>query len=164
MNVVDNLNSVEVINKPCMSSRNMCLLPRAALHSDSEHKLLGIHLYEHLSFDHYVKLLCNKLNRSLFCINRAKNFLTPKHYQNFTYYALIHSHLTYFPIIGGCAQQHNIEKITNIQKKAIRTITSKRARGHTEPLFNRLKILTYEKIIAQANQNFLHAVHHNNAP
>jgi hypothetical protein len=36
MNVVDNLNSVLVINKPCMSSRNMCLLPWATLHSDSE--------------------------------------------------------------------------------------------------------------------------------
>jgi hypothetical protein len=36
MNVVDNLNSVSVINKPCMSSRNMRLLPRAALHSDSK--------------------------------------------------------------------------------------------------------------------------------
>ncbi len=36
MNVVDNLNSVQVINKPCMSSRRMSLLPRATLHSDSK--------------------------------------------------------------------------------------------------------------------------------
>ncbi len=31
MNVVDNLNSVQVINQPCMSSRNMRLLPWAAV-------------------------------------------------------------------------------------------------------------------------------------
>jgi hypothetical protein len=43
MNVVDNLNSVYHVYLftmftclPCMSSRNMCLLPWAALHSDSE--------------------------------------------------------------------------------------------------------------------------------
>jgi hypothetical protein len=36
MNVVDNLNSVQVINKPCMRSRCMSLLPRTTLHSDSE--------------------------------------------------------------------------------------------------------------------------------
>ncbi len=36
MNVVDNLNSVKVINKPCMSSRNMRLLSWATLRSDSE--------------------------------------------------------------------------------------------------------------------------------
>jgi hypothetical protein len=40
MNVVDNLNSVYVINKPCISSRDMCLLPRATLHSDSEQSQL----------------------------------------------------------------------------------------------------------------------------
>jgi hypothetical protein len=42
MNVVGNLNSVYVINKPCMSSRNMCLLPRATLHSDSEQFVFAI--------------------------------------------------------------------------------------------------------------------------
>ncbi len=42
MNVVDNLkNSVYVINKPCMSSRDMCLLPQTTLHSDSEQYLLN---------------------------------------------------------------------------------------------------------------------------
>ncbi len=42
MNVVDNLNSVYVINKPCMSSRRMSLLPWATLHSDSEHTVSSI--------------------------------------------------------------------------------------------------------------------------
>ncbi len=53
MNVVNNLNSVQVINKSCMSSRHMRLLPRAALRSDSEHVLLTIcsciYPYIHLS-------------------------------------------------------------------------------------------------------------------
>ncbi len=39
MNVDDNLNSVYVINKPCMSSRNICLLPRPTLRRDREHHL-----------------------------------------------------------------------------------------------------------------------------
>ncbi len=42
MNAVDNLNSVQVINKPCMSSRRMSLLPRTALHSDSEQEYLHL--------------------------------------------------------------------------------------------------------------------------
>ncbi len=42
MNVVDNLNSVKVINKPCMRSRCMHLLPRTTLHSDSEQLFLEI--------------------------------------------------------------------------------------------------------------------------
>jgi hypothetical protein len=39
MNVVDNLNYVQVINKPCMRSRCMSLLPRTTLYSDSKHVL-----------------------------------------------------------------------------------------------------------------------------
>jgi hypothetical protein len=51
MNVVDNLNSVKVINKPCMSSRNMCLLPRTTLHSDSEQFIYNWMLEDDLDRD-----------------------------------------------------------------------------------------------------------------
>ena len=39
------------------------------------YKLLGVHFDETLSFNSHVKFLTNKLSRSLFCLNRAKNFL-----------------------------------------------------------------------------------------
>jgi hypothetical protein len=116
------------------------------------YKLLAIYLDEYLFFDYHTKTLCSKLKRSLFCINRAKYFLTPKALLTI-YYALIHSHLTYCPIILGCAQNTNIKKITTIQKKAIRTITNKKAGEHTSPLVQKLKILTYEKTILQAESN-----------
>jgi hypothetical protein len=51
MNVVDNLNSVLVINKPCMSSRNMRLLPWATLHSDSEQFIYNLMLEDDLGLD-----------------------------------------------------------------------------------------------------------------
>ena len=38
------------------------------------YKLLGINLDEHLSFNHHANILCNKLSKSLYCINRAKHF------------------------------------------------------------------------------------------
>jgi hypothetical protein len=41
-------------------------------------KLLGIHFDKHLSFDIHAMHLCNKEDSSHFCINLAKNFLTPK--------------------------------------------------------------------------------------
>ncbi len=40
MNVVDNLNCIQVINKPCMrKARYVSLIPRTTLHSDSEHAM-----------------------------------------------------------------------------------------------------------------------------
>ncbi len=76
MNVVDNLNSVKVINKPCMSSRNMCLLPRATLHSDSEHYRLSksrYMIYSHISsygdeftvFYNFVVVLASTVRQNL---------------------------------------------------------------------------------------------------
>jgi hypothetical protein len=42
------------------------------------YKLLGVYFDENLTFDYHITHLCNKLNRSLYCINRAKNFLNKK--------------------------------------------------------------------------------------
>ncbi len=41
-NVVDNLNSVQVINKPCVCTRTMRLSSVAALQSDREHVYLDL--------------------------------------------------------------------------------------------------------------------------
>ncbi len=54
------------------------------------YKLLGIHLDELLTFDYHIKHLCSKLDKSLYCINRTKNFLSSKALKTL-YYSLVHS-------------------------------------------------------------------------
>jgi hypothetical protein len=127
------------------------------------YKLLGIHFDENLSFDYHTNYLCNKINRSLFCINRAKNSLTPQALITL-YYALIQSHLSYCPTIVSCANTGNISKISKLQKKAIRIINCKKYNDHTAPIFKRLKILPYEQIIRQAKLKMMHSVTYNYAP
>jgi hypothetical protein len=78
--------------------------------------VLCIHLDELLSFDHHTRYLCSKLNKSLYCINKSKNFLTPKALKTL-YYSLVHSHLSYCTPILGCASNTNIQHIFKIQKK-----------------------------------------------
>jgi hypothetical protein len=41
------------------------------------------------------------------------------------YFALVHSHLSYCPIITSCASNANIQKIIRVQKKAIRIISNR---------------------------------------
>jgi len=62
------------------------------------YKLLGVYLDEHLTFDAHVNHLCKKLSRSLYCIKMAKNNINPPGLRAL-YFALIHSHLSYCPII-----------------------------------------------------------------
>ena len=80
------------------------------------YKLLGIYLDKFLSFNVHINHLCNKLSKTLHCINRAKNFFNLKSLK-LLYFALIQSHLNYCSIILQCMRKkltgpsHNVSKI-----------------------------------------------------
>ena len=133
--------------------------PDPSCHS---YKLLGILFDEHLSFSLHIDSLRSKLSKSLYCINRVKNIVPQKTLKTL-YFSLIHSHLSYCPLIVSCAPKSCINKLVIMQKKAIRTITNSKANSHTEPLFSQLKILPYHKIIYKAQLLFFHSIHYNYA-
>ena len=80
------------------------------------YKLLGVYLDEHLTFDAHVNHLCKKFSRSIYCIKMAKNNINPPGLRAL-YFALIHSHLSYCPIILNCTSKSNITKIEKLQKR-----------------------------------------------
>jgi len=127
------------------------------------YKLLGVFLDEYLTLDQHVNHIIKKLSRSLYCIRMAKNNVTENGMRSL-YFALIHSHLSYCPVILNCLTKTNLAKLTKIQKKAIRTVTKSAYNAHTAPLFLRLKILPLDKLIKLGNLQFMHAVHYNYAP
>ena len=115
------------------------------------YKLLGIHLDENLTFDTNTNFLITKLAKSIHCINKVKNTLPHKALLSL-YYAIIHSHLSYCTTITSSTSNSNINKITKMQKKAIRIITNSSYTAHTLPLFNNLGILQYTDLITQSQQ------------
>jgi hypothetical protein len=121
------------------------------------YKLLGVYFDETVTFDYHIQNLITKLNRSLFCINKSKIFLTKSALRSL-YFALIHSHLSYCPIITSCATSQNIKKLVNIQKKAIHIITSNKYHAHTAVLFTNLNILPLKKIFLNSKLLFMHLV------
>jgi hypothetical protein len=127
------------------------------------YKLLGIHLDENLTFDHYTMHLCSKLNKSLYCINRAKNFLSTKALKTL-YYSLIHSHLSYCTPILSCASNSNIQSIFKILKKAIRIVTRNTYFAHTNPLFSSNKILPLPKLITYSELKLMHSITYGYCP
>jgi hypothetical protein len=88
------------------------------------YKILVVYTDEMLSFDHHTQHIVSKLNHSLYSTNRVKNFL-PAEAMHTLYFALVHSHLSYCPIITSCASNANIQKIIRVQKKAIRIISNR---------------------------------------
>ena len=80
------------------------------------------------------------------------------------YFALIHSHLSYCPIILSTLSKTNLNKIFKILKKAIRIITNKKYNERTGPLFSSHKIFPLDKIIKQAKLIFMHSIAFKYAP
>jgi hypothetical protein len=163
LNVVYNANDLNAEQNPDL------IYPLERYHNNHvnkscrQYKLLGIYLDEYLNLDYHVDYVCNKMNKSLYCIKQAKNNLS-QHALRSLYYALIHSHLTYCPIILSCTNKTNINRILKVQKKAIRIITNSNYNDHTAPLFQSLCILPFDKIIEQAKLLFMHSVEFNYAP
>ena len=121
------------------------------------YKLLDIHLDETLSFQYHADFLRNKPSKSLFCINRAKNFLDPPSLK-MLYFALFHSNLLYCIGTLSSMSKTNANKIGKLQNKAIRAISNTKNRQTALPLYSQLKIRQYESLQRQAKLNFMHAV------
>jgi hypothetical protein len=69
-----------------------------------------------MSFNMHVDYVCNKLSRSLFCLNRLKNFVRQKALIQ-VYHALFNSHLLCCINILGSTSMQNIKRIQVMQKK-----------------------------------------------
>ena len=127
------------------------------------YKLLGVYLDEHLTLDYHVTHVSKKLAKSLYCIKMAKNNVNLSGLKSL-YFALIHSHLSYCPIILNITSKSNLHKMEKVQKKAIRIITKSAYNAHTQPLFFANNILPLQQIIKQAKLKFMHSINYNYAP
>ncbi len=126
-------------------------------------KLLGVYFDEYCSFNKHISHVCAKLTRANFCLRRIANFVPVKTLRTL-YFSMFHSHLLYCSIITSCASQTYLNKITALQKKAIRIITKSSSSTHTPPLFLRSHILPFDKLLTQSKLLFMHSISYKYAP
>ncbi len=126
------------------------------------YKLLGVYLDEHLSFTKHISQFCSKLARANFCLRRVSNFVATKTLRTL-YFSMFHPHLLYCSIIVSCAPQTALNKISTLQKKAIRIITKSKSLAHTPPLFLDTNILPFEKLLTLNKLLFMHTIAYNDA-
>jgi hypothetical protein len=62
--------------------------------NEKSFKLLGVYFDEYLSFDAHVKHLCNKLSKTLFSLNKIKNFVNLEALKNYTMHLCIRQSVT----------------------------------------------------------------------
>ena len=102
---------------------------------------LGIHLDENLKWKKHKDMLTNKLSSVIRILNRL-NYIYSQHMLLTIYNSLFMSHVNYGIILWGSCSN----KIENIQKKAIRTLTNSRYHEYTEPVLKAYGLLKAQDI------------------
>ena len=116
-------------------------------------RYLGILMDQHLSWDQHLKMLKQKLIRANGLLAKVRYYLSPKLLRTL-YFSIFESHFRYGCQILGQHSNHNLNDITNLQRKAIRIINFKNKYTTVEPLFKRTKIMTPSEIIKSAKLSF----------
>ena len=81
------------------------------------------------------------------------------------YGAMVHSHLTYGTEIWyNMANKKEINKLTILQKRAIRTLSNSEHLAHTEPLFKELNILNLEQLQQFFQLSLAQSLYYKTAP
>lgn len=111
-------------------------------------KTLGVIFTEHMSWNDHVDLVCSKARKTLGIISRYRYFL-PFGIKKLLYNSLFHSQLSYCVLIWGNTTANNLNKLTVLQKKAVRAIENVPYSAHTDELFKKNRIVRAFKLYHQ---------------
>ena len=101
---------------------------------------LGVILDDQVKFNKHTEYISSKISRSVGVISKIANHVPQKVLHNI-YYALIYPYLNYCNVIWSSTYWQHLNSVWLSQKRAIRAISLKPPRSHTNPLFINSKIL-----------------------
>ena len=94
-----------------------------------------------INWNSHIQKVSNKVSKSIGIINRLKRVL-PLHILRTLYCSLVLPHLQYAILNWGFV----LNRLSKLQKKAIRVISNSKYNAHTEPLLKKLNLLKLEDI------------------
>ena len=103
-------------------------------------KYLEVQIDSHLTFNSHIRMIENKMSRSIGIIIKLKFFLPPSALLKL-YNALVHPHLLYGLLVWGTTYTSYLAELCNLQNKIVRHIGGGSYREHSTPYYYNLKIL-----------------------
>ena len=149
--------------KAAVSNLNL-LIGNQKIDIKNETKYLGVIIDTKLKFETHFKKVLEKVK------NGARSIALTKRTLNYSakiklYYAMIHSHITYCPLIWLANQpQKNMKLLTILQKKALRAIFNTNYNSHTENLYYISGIEKIENICPKENIWIMYQYKNNDLP
>ena len=110
-----------------------------------ETRFLGVMVDDKLSWASHINYISKKISKGIGILCKARKYL-PKSCLITLYYSFVYPYLNYCLEVWGKTTENIVSKIFKLQKRAIRIISNKPWRAHTDPLFDELKILPLHKI------------------
>ena len=107
----------------------------------TEFNFLGLTVNEYMNWNSHTLKIANKISRKLGVMNRLKRYL-PISAMKLMYDSLILSHLQFGITNWGLEW----DRISKLQKRALRIMTNSKYNAHTEPLFKELHLLKVKDI------------------
>ena len=127
----------------------------------STFNFLGITLDNHLTWKPHINSLSIKVSKNCGILHALKKFV-PQHVLKLLYNSLVMSHLTYG--ISSWGYGNNMDRLSKIQKRAIRTITASKYNAHTDPIFKSQRILKIQDIRMLNEYKFYYKFTNNDLP
>ena len=133
------------------------------LYHSNKIKYLGVYIDEHLTGKAHCEELVKKLSRAIGILAKTRHYVPSNHLKNI-YSATFSSNLYYGSQVWGQSQQIVTDKISILQKKAIRIMTFSEPRDNSQPLFKELKLLRVQDNIFLQNCLFVYDYFKGNLP
>ena len=146
------------------TAKRKVVLPKLKLDGNEieivdEFNFLGFLIDKHLTWKNHINFISKKISKSIGMMCRLKHFL-PKHILLTIYNSLILPHINYGILLWG----YKADKLSNLQKKAVRIISDTKYNAHTDPLFKTLKILKASHLCALHELKFCFKLENNILP
>ena len=117
------------------------LINRTQIEQVKEFCFLGVVFDECLTWKAHVQKIGGKISMANGTLSRLKKFI-PQEVLKIIYNSLILPHLNFGILLWG----HNSKRIFRLQKWAVRAVTSSKYNAHTNPIFQKLRLIKLEDI------------------
>ena len=131
--------------------------------SNNSSKYLGIKIDSKLNFQPHLKMIENKLARSVGILSKVR-FLFHTSILLLLYFALVHPHLLFGIVLWGSTCSSYQSKLQILQNKAIRIISNCNRRTSITPFYHKLEILKISELYKFEIAKLMHQHSKQNLP
>ena len=126
-------------------------------------KFVGIRLDEHLTWKYHTEYVRGKVASAVYALSKLRNLL-PRHVKLTVYNSLFRSFMEFGISCWGRSSNNNINRISILQKRAVRYIENLKYNAHTGAAFISTKILKFTDLISLNQGCFMYKYVNNLLP